>query len=786
MIRILFLLLLSISYIFSFEILINKGEDAKIPFSILHLKDDKNFTCKSSFESDKNFFECRIIGTSNIQFQNKEFDEFSIKFKKEQTYLDIIIIPKIPAKMRSYSQDIFDTKEIFNPNPNSAKHFVFVFTKDIKKDQVDDGLDFNIYFNDALMPFIGALDLNSNPIEGTKSADFNAYFSIKKEYEAKKYDQVLRDSINAIKRYQGSIFMNEFELYKLRAQNQLYTYTLDKDQQILGQMLDDAKNWTRTYVNDKNFTEVMYIMMRIYIGLSQRSNVEYTINLLTTEHKNDFYTIMAMLDYADYLYNLGKKNTAVDIYKEVYYSTSNADLASRAALFLAKDYLEQKNINDARDLTIKILESNPKFFMSDLSNSLILAKILDNNKIYDISSKIYEYIFLHLTKIEKDYERVLKDLAFSLFNNKEYDKAEEYLELYAEEFPMGEYLTLVKQTQDKNFLYLKDTNATYLHEKYEEIMHKYVGEISSQALFDNIKLYFQEKNYEKIITYKNDIEKYSNKEAKDILEKSAIEVLTQDLKNDECLKAIDIYDRFKEYNIGSKIYNKKQMLACFKRTLRIEEAKKYIVENEQDDVIYYKLQDADLTLKDKQYKQVVKIVESVLTTRSIISDDEKFEAYYIKFLAQLKLQDYNAMVETLQRLEQFPMNYRMVELYYEFLLFCEKNDFITNILTYAPKAIDYQNLKGVNLFSPDLEFMYIKALTQTNQKQKALGLFKDLLANPLKADERARAFYMQSNIYEDLNQTQNQKNSLQKCVDINSTSDWQNLCKEKISILNTP
>lgn len=786
MIRILFLLLLSISYIFSFEILINKGEDAKIPFSILHLKDDKNFTCKSSFESDKNFFECRIIGTSNIQFQNKEFDEFSIKFKKEQTYLDIIIIPKIPAKMRSYSQDIFDTKEIFNPNPNSAKHFVFVFTKDIKKDQVDDGLDFNIYFNDALMPFIGALDLNSNPIEGTKSADFNAYFSIKKEYEAKKYDQVLRDSINAIKRYQGSIFMNEFELYKLRAQNQLYTYTLDKDQQILGQMLDDAKNWTRTYVNDKNFTEVMYIMMRIYIGLSQRSNVEYTINLLTTEHKNDFYTIMAMLDYADYLYNLGKKNTAVDIYKEVYYSTSNADLASRAALFLAKDYLEQKNINDARDLIIKILESNPKFFMSDLSNSLILAKILDNNKIYDISSKIYEYIFLHLTKIEKDYERVLKDLAFSLFNNKEYDKAEEYLELYAEEFPMGEYLTLVKQTQDKNFLYLKDTNATYLHEKYEEIMHKYVGEISSQALFDNIKLYFQEKNYEKIITYKNDIEKYSNKEAKDILEKSTIEVLTQDLKNDECLKAIDIYDRFKEYNIGSKIYNKKQMLACFKRTLRIEEAKKYIAENEQDDVIYYKLQDADLTLKDKQYKQVVKIVESVLTTRSIISDDEKFEAYYIKFLAQLKLQDYNAMVETLQRLEQFPMNYRMVELYYEFLLFCEKNDFITNILTYAPKAIDYQNLKGVNLFSPDLEFMYIKALTQTNQKQKALGLFKDLLANPLKADERARAFYMQSNIYEDLNQTQNQKNSLQKCVDINSTSDWQNLCKEKISILNTP
>ena len=148
-------------------------------------------------------------------------------------------------------------------------------------------------------------------------------------------------------------------------------------------MLEDAKKWTRTYINDKDFTEVMYIIMRIYIGLSQRSNVEYTINLLTTEHKNNFYTIVAMLDYADYLYNLGKKSAAVDIYKEVYYSTSNADLASRAALFLAKNYLQQNNIKDAKDLVRKILVSNPKFFMSDLSNSLILAKALDNNKIYD-------------------------------------------------------------------------------------------------------------------------------------------------------------------------------------------------------------------------------------------------------------------------------------------------------------------------------------------------------------------------------------------------------------------
>ncbi|WP_139453901.1 tetratricopeptide repeat protein [Campylobacter armoricus] len=785
MIRIIVLFFLSVIYALSFEIVVNKGEENKRPFTLLHLKDDKDFTCKSVFEFEKTHFECNILGVSNMQFQNKEFDTFSLYFEKQQTFLTIKIYPKILAKMFNYSQNIFNAKDIQAQNGDTSKHFVFIFTEDLRYYKPSDGLDFNIYFEDALMPYIGALDLNSNPMETSKSADFNTYFNIKQEYEAKKYDQVLRDSNNAIKRFQGSVFMNEFELYKLRAQNKLYTYELDKDQQILEQMLDDAKRWVRTYINDKDYTEVMYIMMRIYMGLSQRSNVEYVINTLTTEHKNDKFTTMALLDYADYLYNLGKKTTANNIYQDVYYSTLNPDLASRAALFLSKNYLETKNTKEAKELASKILESNPKFFISELDNSLLLAKAFSNNRIYDLSSKIYEYIFSNLSKVDKEYEKVLKDLALSLLNAGEYTKAQKYLDIYADDFPLGEYINLIKEAQDENFLYLKDTNASFLHQKYDEIMRKYAGEISSKALFDNVKLYFQEKNYEKVVSYQKDIEKYSNKEVKNLLEQSAIFVLEKKLKNDECLDAVEIYDDFKAYNVGGKIHNKKQMLECFKRTTRIEEAKKYIVENEKDDLIFYKLQSADLALKDKRYSFVIKTINDILNTRTIISDNEKFEANYIKFFAELGLEDYNAMIRTLQKLEQFPMNYRMVELYYEFLRYCEKNNFSTSILTYAPKAIDYQNLKGVNLFTPDLEFIYIKALKQNNQAQKALGLFKDLLANPLKDDERARTFYIQSDVYEDLKDVKNQKQSLQNCIDINTTSNWQSLCKDKLNILNT-
>lgn len=75
-----------------------------------------------------------------------------------------------------------------------------------------------------------------------------------KEYDKANYNQVVIDAQNAINRYRGSIFTSEFILYKLRAQNKLYTQDPSiRDQQILEKMIDDAKNWMRTFTSDKIF-----------------------------------------------------------------------------------------------------------------------------------------------------------------------------------------------------------------------------------------------------------------------------------------------------------------------------------------------------------------------------------------------------------------------------------------------------------------------------------------------------------------------------------------------------
>ncbi|EAJ4133899.1 flagellar protein, partial [Campylobacter coli] len=170
-------------------------------------------------------------------------------------------------------------------------------------------------------------------------------------------------------------------------------------------------------------------------------------------------------------------------------------------------------------------------------------------------------------------------------------------------------------------------------------------------------------------------------------------------------------------------------------------------------------------------------------SRILKSDEENFKAYYLQFLSYLKMDDYNMAIKILQILESFPMNFTMVEAYDNLLIYANDHNMQTTILTYAPKAIDYQNLKGINLFSPNLEFIYLDTLAKTNQNQEALAVLIDLLKLKLSDEDRARALYIQSMTYERMQNTQAQKESLKQCLELKTTSNWQNLCRDKNQIL---
>lgn len=364
--------------------------------------------------------------------------------------------------------------------------------------------------------------------------------------------------------------------------------------------------------------------------------------------------------------------------------------------------------------------------------------------------------------------------------------AKKYLDLYMDNYLDGKYLDEIRKANDEVFFALADNNATFLHQRYANLMKEYAQKdenIANKALDEDVALYYKEGNLSAVLAYKDQIENKKLTNSAKLLEQAAIQLLNNDLKADNCINAVNIFTQFNAYEIGQKIENKKQMLACLMRTSNMQQAMDYIDKNHNEDSIFYGLQKASILYDNKQYPLALNIAREIANSRILKSDEENFKAYYLQFLSYLKMDDYNMAIKILQILESFPMNFTMVEAYDNLLIYANDHNMQTTILTYAPKAIDYQNLKGINLFSPNLEFIYLDTLAKTNQNQEALAVLIDLLKLKLSDEDRARALYIQSMTYERMQNTQAQKESLKQCLELKTTSNWQNLCRDKNQIL---
>ncbi len=776
----------SVSVALSFEIVFNTGREQNAPFGVLHLKNEQSFSCFEREAQPRNYFECVIAGVVDSELKEQKLNFFDLKFQKNAENTQIFIFPKTPVKRYNLAQPLYNAQDIkSNLNDTNSTSFTFVFSAEISHLRDNDGLNFNVIFPNVANPAVGALDLNSNPVIVPQSGDINTFLRIKNDYEQENYLQVITDTTNAITRYEGSIFMNEFMLYRLRAQDKLYTNSPDfRNQNELESMIDEAKVWNRQFGSDKNFPEVLYITLRAYIAMEQRSNAEYTLKILTNEHAQNYFTELALLDYADYSLRIGNKANARKIFDDLYYQSKNVAIATRAGLSTAKLAFADKDNAKAIELINTVLKSNKAYFTQNEKVATDIAKLLYNSENFALSAEIYELAFAGKNELDSNYEEVLRALALAMSKTQNYEKAKKYLDLYMEDYAKSEHIALIKEASDNVFFNIPDSNASFLHARYKELMSEYANEIAAKALVADVKLYYDENNTAAVMSYKEQIEKYNNAELKTLLQNSAISQLNALIKADDCLSATALNEEYASYELGQKISNKKALLACFKRTLKTTQARAFIDKNRADDEIFYDLERAELDLNDKEYRLALTLSNGVLNSRWLKSEAEKQRANYLKFLAQFRSGDYNNAMATLKVLETYPMDYKMVELYNELLSYCVENNLTTTILTYAPKAIDYQNLKGVNVYTPELEFMYLWALDRYGNDTEALNVLIDLLkVSRLTPDERARALYTQSQIYERRGDINAQKQSLNQCVQISQNSTWQGLCRERLDLL---
>ncbi|MEH1009911.1 hypothetical protein QM027_02200 [Campylobacter concisus] len=85
------------------------------------------------------------------------------------------------------------------------------------------------------------------------------------------------------------------------------------------------------------------------------------LDILSEEHAESKFTKLATLDYADYLYKIGRQKEALSDYEKVLYSTNDIDLASRAALSLADANIDKEKFDEAKKFVLKIANANENF-----------------------------------------------------------------------------------------------------------------------------------------------------------------------------------------------------------------------------------------------------------------------------------------------------------------------------------------------------------------------------------------------------------------------------------------
>ena len=765
--------LLFTNFLFGFEVYVNSGVKNKKPITVLHLKNNTDFTCLNKVKDAVKYYECTIKGKSKL-IANQSLKEFDLKFENLPNKLVINIYPKIKSMLLSSDNTLHASEDFLVLNSSTAKHFLVIFDDSMKLEQERyNGLDFGMVFNKNLLPWVGALDLDQKPVSFSKTNDVNAFINIKKDFENERYLEVLDEVQRALKKYPESIFTKDFIMYLLRAQLELS----DKSNDYLSMIITTAKSYIREYPSDNNYTEILSILVKAYLKAEQKSDAEYFLDILSTEHQNSYFTKVAKLDYADYLSNTNRNDEALRLYDEILFSTNNTALVSRSAVALARINISQNKLILAKEYIQKVLNSNKEYLLKNPEQSFKIANDFFDSKFYDISGIIYQEIYDNSSRANEYYEGVLLNLAKSYFYDKKEEEAKKYLKEYQTQFPNGDHLTEVEQMFDTLYFANKSATSQELHEYYQMLMKKYDNDISKRALEEEVKLLYREREFAKILEYSDEVQKYEDTQAMEYLYQSAVYLLNEDLLNNGCHLALDVV---KKYKIEDKdIKDSKAMLNCFMRVSEYEKALDFISRHTQEDVIFYKLAELKVLYLFGKYKDIIKEIEKIEKDKLMFEKYELFDLYYYKSLAFLKLDMYNESIFALKALERSDEQFRIVEVYDEFLSYFINHGMTDSALNYGQKSVDLQNKFGIHLYSPKHEFILIWALVQKEQYAKARDVLDDLFKLKLDDDDFTKAKYLSGEIYFINNDFAKSKEEYLQC----KSGDYKALCDEGLKLL---
>ncbi len=780
-------------FCFSLEITVNIAKDSNREFEIIHIKNDTPFQCKKVVKNiNSSFIECNL--DKNLTYNSSKILKFAT-FKIDKN--KIFIIPKAKVKLIPIFIKLYEEKTIPPKKAKKANHWQIVAFKELPYFQKEkkEGINFPITYDNFLTPFVGALDINKEPISYDEKIDIKPYNKLQKLYKERDYEEVIKEADYIMRKYPNTLFMSEIMLYKMRAMDKFLSLKSGKDFKIkvsYSDLASLAKKWIKRFPSNPNLTEVLMLLSKAYLHSGLKKNALYYLNVLTSEYKHSKFTELAKIYLAD-IYAESKPKKALRMYKDIYYSTKNIEVASTAADRIAWLLFKLAKYKKAKEYFLKILKANPNFYLEDKIRAYNIAQKLAANNLPEVAAAIADKLIEQIPKKHKKrfnfYEELVKNRAFWYDKAKDTKKAYKYYKEYEEMFPLGEFVDFVKERLDLLVLVKPDQNATKTLKKYDYIIENYQDEdVVKKAYFEKAKLLLKLKRYAHILDMEKELKSVTNKkkEVEKIIKETALNYAIENLLQNRCEKTNALIEKY-SLKIPSK-YDR-ELFECYLNLSLYQKAYKIFRKHQFEKSLQNKLQwlYRGLALYKAQNKneKILEILSDIKSLSSLLKKPVKKEAKYLEFYTLKNLNRYPDMIKKANELEkEYKDDFKNIDIFYQVVKAALNRLDELSVLNFAKKIVNLQNIKKLYPYSPEIEFIYIEALKRAEKNKEALNIAKNLIKRVKNLNDKSRALYLAGELSLKLKKTNQAKNFFKECKDLNTTSSWRELCIDNLSLIN--
>jgi tetratricopeptide (TPR) repeat protein len=769
------------------ELSLQSGKEEGEKFSILHLRHTLPFSCEATNNEfgETRRVECTFPTPPKQSFSPIDNGLLNVSASSTPKGYTITILPK--SKMMVFPE-VFNLSKVsqsYQSDVKKAKHWNIVgYKKGLPlltlTPPSESAINFPIKINKDTPPFVGGLDLKGNPIRIRRVQDVTDYMEMKKAYAAEDYKKVLNSAKNTLQEYPGTVFKNELMLYQIRSYHQLGEYE---------KLLEVSKRFLREHSGDSNIAEILAYTANAYSKIGQIVDADYFFERLFDEQKDSPYASLGMVFKADQFESSGELKKAKFYYQKGLASTSDIEVASKAAFKLAQIELFEGNTKKSSEYVDKIATVNPSYFSEVYERAMEMSEGFFGRKDPKTAARISEALLNTLDKKSEKHQFLLKTLGLQLAKGEKRNEALKRLNEYLETYKHGEYVEEVRRAKDGLFFNEGDQNATKEIKKYNDLIERYGNDsVGRKALYKKAQLLLKEKKYKEILEIESELYRLDSTEYPEtnaIISKSAIELEKVYLKEGKCNEAMKLQ---KMYKIKLLPEWDEALFNCALKTTQYETAKAIAKKHLKSNSIQERQIWLSRMVKTQfglgEYKEAIKGGNELITLLEVEKNPPLNDIYRVMFDAAQRLGDGEGMIRHIKSIEgSFENDFKDIERYTQMVSLGLKRKDEALTQTYARKVMALQQRTKTYTQSPYIEFTLAQSYQNLGKEGDALNVLRTLNGRKMSNEKRARQHYLIGAIEQKLGNNRQAREAFDASIKADKDSAWGKLAKDALALL---